>query len=308
MSKIIAIDHGNSAVKVSRPGAQAIPAGLAPAYGFSDEIVTYQGKSYALSQRRLPYQRDKSQSDDYFILTLFALARELDGLEESIILATGLPPAHFKTGKANFETYFMSRSPVLYQYNGCPLRVNIEKVLVFPQAYAAAMTRVAEFQSKPRVFVVDVGGMTVDTLLLRHGKPDMAFTLSLEGGVNRLCNDIVNTLSSEMGLRAEQDQVEIALRGEETLFDFAALNLIESFAARFAVHLLADLRERDIDLKTTPSVFIGGGALLLRRYLERSAMVKAPVFVENINANAVGYELLAKAVLRSGHDGTEVRA
>ena len=297
MSKIIAIDHGNSFVKLA--SGDAFPAGLADAHGIAGETVEYRGRQYALSNRRLPYMRDKTATEDYFILTLFALARELDGLEENITLAIGLPPAHMKAGRRAFEAYFTGRSPISFKYNGCPLTVHIERVLCFPQAYAAAMTRIGTLNDKPRVFVVDVGGMTVDTLLLRRATPDMAYTMSLEGGVNRLFNDIARALSSEFGVRAEPDQIEAVLRGEDSLFDFSATRLMEHTAERFAARLLADLRERDIDLRTTPSVFIGGGALLLRPFLETSPMVKAPVFVEDVSANALGYMLLAEAMLRA---------
>jgi plasmid segregation protein ParM len=331
MLKIIAIDHGNSCIKVAGKSAP-FPSGLAEPHGFADETVEYrsavceqavndkftscslQGKQYALSARRLPYMRDKWLTDDYFILTLFALARELEGLEEHIVLAVGLPPAYLRTGRAAFEAYFAGRSPIRFRYNKCPRIVHIDQVLVFPQAYAAAVRwdatekeafpqatlgshRAEELNKTPRAFVVDVGGMTVDTLLLRNGKPDMAYTLSLEGGVNRLYNEISGALSSELGVRAESDQIEAALRGEDTLFDFAATHLMQAAAERFAAHLLRDLRERDIDLQTSRSVFIGGGALLLRRFIEHSPLVKAPVFVEEVNANALGYQILAEAVL-----------
>ncbi|MCL2885129.1 MAG: ParM/StbA family protein, partial [Oscillospiraceae bacterium] len=245
MPKIVAIDHGNSSIKLA--AGPAFPAGLADAHGIAGETVEYRGKQYALSSRRLPYQCDKTVTEDYFILTLFALARELDGPEESVVLAVGLPPAHMKTGREQFEAYFLNRSPVSFKYNGCPLRIHIERVLCFPQAYAAAMTCIGTLKEKPRVFVIDIGGMTVDTLLLRRAAPDMAYTMSLEGGVIRLCNDISRALSSELDVHAEQDQIESVLRGEDTLFDFSAAHLMEKTAKRFTARLLDGLRERDID-------------------------------------------------------------
>ena len=295
MPKIIAIDHGNAVIKGI---ATAFPAGLTDAHGIADEIVEYKGRQYALSHRRLPYMQNKALTEDYFILTLFALGRELRGLEESVVLAVGLPPAHMRAGRKAFEAYFAGRSPIEFRYNKCPRIVRIEQVLCFPQAYAAAMILAADLAGLPRAFVIDIGGMTVDTLLLRNAKPDMAYTLSLEGGVNRLFNEISGTLSGDLGVRAEQDQIEATLRGEDTLFDGNAVRLMGTTAERFAVRLLRDLSERDIDLRTTPSVFIGGGALLLRRFLETSPMVKAPMFIEEVNANALGYQLLAEAVLR----------
>jgi plasmid segregation protein ParM len=294
MKKIIGIDHGNSSIKLST--GFTFPAGLADAHGIVEELE-YRGKTYSVSSRPLPYMRDKTKTEDYFILTLFAIAREMEGPEEDIGLAVGLPPAHFKTGRAAFEAYFTRRSPISFKYNGSARTVRIERVFVFPQAYAATIIHCLEISDKPRAFVVDIGGMTVDTLLLRKFMPDMAYTMSLEGGVNRLCNDIARALSSELGVRAERDQIELFLRGGETLFDYFATQLMESIAARFTARLLDDLREHDIDLRTNHSMFIGGGALLLRRFIEASPSVKAPVFVEDVCANAVGYKLLAEAEL-----------
>lgn len=39
-------------------------------------------------------------------------------------------------------------------------------------------------------------------------------------------------------------------------------------------------------------VFVGGGAVLLKRQIEASGRVANPVFVEDIRANVKGFELL----------------
>ena len=41
-------------------------------------------------------------------------------------------------------------------------------------------------------------------------------------------------------------------------------------------------------------VFVGGGAILLRRQIEASGKVRNALFVEEIHANAKGYEFLYK--------------
>ena len=54
------------------------------------------------------------------------------------------------------------------------------------------------------------------------------------------------------------------------------------------------LRERMLDLMSGIVVFVGGGAILLRRQIEASGKVGNALFVEDINANARGYEFLYK--------------
>jgi len=291
--KIISVDTGHSNIKTLH---HEFPAGLADAAGIAEEIIKFGDKQYAVSHRRIPYLRDKTTTKQYLVLTLFALARELGDSSEPIVLAVGLPPAHYQSLRNEFEKYF--RGKFAFEYNGKIMTANIERVLVFPQAYAAAMTRASELKGKDRAFIIDIGGMTVDTLLLRNAVPDMAYTMSIEGGVNRLLNDTTAALAAQLGVKAEQDHVEAVLRGKDNMLSGEAKTLIENKARAYTEHLLADLRERDVDLTTTQAVFAGGGALLLRRFFEASNLVNRPIFIESANANAQGYQLLAEALMR----------
>ena len=97
---LIAIDHGNYAIKTTN---HSFISGLSEHTvkpPMTDEILEYGGKYWTLSGRRLSYMRDKTQDDRYFILTLFAIAKELENRGqytpvEQIQLAVGLPPEHF---------------------------------------------------------------------------------------------------------------------------------------------------------------------------------------------------------------------
>jgi len=54
---------------------------------------------------------------------------------------------------------------------------------------------------------------------------------------------------------------------------------------------------QNIDLRANPAVFIGGGSILLRPFFEASQLVAKADFVESPNANAIGYEMLARKQL-----------
>ena len=74
---LISIDHGNKQIKTNR---RTFVAGLhesdtRPPFG--QNILHYNGKYYTLSEQRIPYMRDKTVDERYFILTLFAVAFEL---------------------------------------------------------------------------------------------------------------------------------------------------------------------------------------------------------------------------------------
>lgn len=70
---LIAIDHGNKQIKTvhAKPFTSGLIQSDAP--GFGTDYLAYQGKFYALTDQRIPYRRDKTEDERFFILTLFAI-------------------------------------------------------------------------------------------------------------------------------------------------------------------------------------------------------------------------------------------
>ena len=72
----------------------------------------------------------------------------------------------------------------------------------------------------------------------------------------------------------------------------AVATMVEQQAQKFVNDLFSTLRERGLELKSGVVVFVGGGAILLRKQIETSRKIGTPLFVEDIRANAKGFELL----------------
>ena len=90
----------------------------------------------------------------------------------------------------------------------------------------------------------------------------------------------------------EDADIDSIIKGEKTDYDMQVIRMVQEMTKTYVDDLLGTLRERGLDLKTGCVVFIGGGALLLREYLENSDKVGKCVFIEDICANAKGYGLL----------------
>lgn len=75
---LIAIDHGNKSVKL--PCGDPFVSGLVESEvaPFGKDVLKYRGRYYQLSDYRIPYHRDKTEDERFFILTLFAIAREIN--------------------------------------------------------------------------------------------------------------------------------------------------------------------------------------------------------------------------------------
>ncbi len=295
---IIAIDHGNKCVKICN--GEAFTAGLSESSvrPFGDQVLQYKGKYYQLSEQRIPYRRNKAEDERYFVLTLFAIARELEATGRyhpgtiNIQLAVGLPPAHYGTQRQQFTDFFLNRGSVQFDYRDKHYTIAINEAVCYPQSYAAAITMFQSLKRIPRALILDIGGVTVDYLQIKNGGGDLSVCDSLESGVIMMYNKISSKVRAEQDIILSESEIDAILRGEDIQTAPAVVTLTESLAQEYISDLLSALRERQLELRSGQVVFVGGGSILLRRQIERSGKVNEPIFAEDIRANAKGYEML----------------
>ena len=134
----IGIDHGYYAIKTRH---FSFPAGISE---YSHEPYTlqntleYGGKFFVCGTGRQPILRNKMENENYYLLTLAAIAKEIQQrgakTDCSVTIAAGLPLAGFGREKKSFREYLRpSSQPVSFQFEGVPYKVTIVDVLVFPQ-------------------------------------------------------------------------------------------------------------------------------------------------------------------------------
>lgn len=295
---LIGIDHGNKQVKTvhGKPFVSGLQQSVTKPFG--KDVLKYQDTYYTLSDQRIPYRKDKTEDNRFFVLTLFALAGELAAracnTEEVILvkLAVGLPPAHFGAQTKRFTEYFKNHGIIEFSFNGKAFMVYIEDVVCFPQAYAAAATMLYQLMDDTKAVILDIGGFTADYLLLKNGQADLSTCDSLENGVILLYNHIRSKANAELDILLDENDVDIILQGKGESYPDTAVRLVEEGAQQFINDLFSTLRERMLDLRFMKVIFVGGGAILLRRQIETSGKVGNPLFVNDINANAKGYEYL----------------
>ena len=265
---LFSIDHGNSAIKTPNFVFTSGLADYPVKPPVETDVLEFGGQFWTLSGQRIAYMRDKTADDRFFVLTLFAVAKEMQkaNMLQSVVetdLAVGLPPEHYELRK-QFAEYFQ-RGRVSFVFNNTPICLVIGNVMVYPQAYAAVVPRAQRLQESSRTFIIDIGGFTTDVLLLRESKPDLQFCRSLEMGVIPMSNDIIGRVSALYGIRIDDDHI---------------VDVIQ------------------VDLRAAPAVFVGGGAVLFKSFVEGSPLLANADFIEDPKANAVGYDLLGTAQQR----------
>ena len=296
----IPVDHGNRNTKT---GNFIFTTGLnmmdkKPARG--EKYLQYEGKYYTLSEKRIPYQRDKTQDSRFFILTLFAIAMELDAEPQiqpgdivQIGLPIGLPPKHFAELCEKYEAFFQGDGKVKeFSYNNKVYHICIDKVMAFPQDYAAMMTMAEEISEITKAVGIDIGGFTTDYLLMRDGELMMDYCDSLEKGVITMYNQILSNVNSEYDMLLEESDIDSIIAGKSQYYEENVVSMVENTVQAFVTDLLNSIRERGVDTKSTYTVFIGGGAVLLKQFLEKADRLGKYMFIEDLKANAKGYDFL----------------
>ena len=296
---LISIDHGNKQIKL--PGGRVFTSGLRESDSkppFGEDVLKYNGKYYTITEKRIPFMRDKSADDRFYILTLFAIAFEIEDqnrYETGIMpvhLLIGLPPAHYGTQYKRFEQYFKRGETEDFEFHGKRFKIHINEATSYPQALAAAMSKFGLIHSLPRVVVIDIGGFTADYLLTKYGQADLSVCDSLEHGVIILYNQITARVNSELDILLDESDIDAILKGATVDYSDKVRRIVTDTAQVFISDLFGKLRERSIDLRSGRTVFVGGGSILLKKQIEESGKVATPLFIDEIAANAKGYELM----------------
>lgn len=296
---LIAIDHGNKNIKTKhRTFTAGLLASDYAAYG--GETVKFAGQYYTLTDRRGGYRRDKTEDEDYYVLTLFALAYEIEacGAYEpdayiEVDLAVGVPPTDYGMLAERYKAYFAKNEYVDFEKDGKPYHVWIRSVSVYVQGWAALMPRFAAVKDEGKATLIDVGGYTAIYMVLHNGQPDFAACEALDNGMLFLYRRVINKVKNACDTILDEQTIDSVLRGDRSGLPWEIADMVEKETARFVADLLNRLRENGVDLKTGLTCFAGGGAILLQKYIEAHGdKIFRPYFIGDINANVQGYEYL----------------
>ena len=303
----IGVDHGYAAMKSAH---FSFPTGLVE-YDHEpytqQNVLEYGGKFYVVGSGRQPLQKDKTLTEDYYLLTLAAVAKELAcrkaDATASVHLAAGLPLTGFGRDKKKFRAYLLRDGrPVFFRFEGSAYTVRITEVSLFPQGYAAVLTQ-PDLLNEPSVILADVGGWTVDLMRLDNRIPNAATCRSLELGMIRCLDEIAEQVRRNLGLSMTAAQIESVLCGEASSVDDNAKQIIHREADGYARRLLSAIAESGLDARAMPAVFLGGGAALLKRRVRATEGLCRPVILDDVCLNAKGYERLVGQLTRSVSHG-----
>lgn len=288
----IGLDHGYGNIKTAHRVFQTGIECYDEEPIVSTNYVKYRDKYYVIGESHLVYQGNKTESDDFYILTLAGLAEEMKyrGLHEAdVVLAVGLPLAWVKTQAAEWRKYLMREKELDFSFRKERYKVHLCGLEIFPQGLAAVHNQ----GSMPGMnMLVDIGNGTMSILEIHDGRP-IENSISTEVfGVHQCMEKIQKEVSKHSGVDVPEMLIEPLLRngiGDRT--DAVAMTT-KRVAENYTVEIMKKLTAHGYREELVHLFIIGGGGCLLKNFSDLTAKSEVTV-ITDICANAKGYEALA---------------
>lgn len=292
---VIGIDHGYYAIKTSH---ECFPTGLTR-YEYEpytmQNVLQYKGNYYVCGTGRQTLVKDKTANENYYLLTMVALAKEIKkrkmNRKATVVLAAGLPLAGFGREKQSFREYLYRKGQSMcFRYEGENYEIQIEDVKLFPQGYSALALYPEYLSNEPSVLVIDIGGWTVDLMRLDNAVPNASTCRSLELGVIRCIDEIAEQVRRNTGLSVTDVQIERVLNGKLCSMPEEVLSIIQKQGRIYTEKILSAITEAGFDLRAVPAIFMGGGSEILKQRVTAQDCLCRPIYLTDVHANAAGYE------------------
>ena len=290
---VVGIDHGFSMMKTPHATFENGVEKLGGEATLTNNTLIYQGSYYKVGEGRLPLMQTKTENENYFLLTLAAIAKEMDIYQQQsadVILAVGLPFSRFGKEKEDFYRYLLRNEKIQFSYSGREYEIRIIDVYVFPQCYAAIADKLREYGREN--LIVDIGSKTIDVIHTRNYVPVESESTSIPAALIQCMEGIKSNVYQNCNRRVSEDMIQQMILEKDVNIPTDCKVIIREGLVDFAKGMEAKLAELGFDLEMFTVIYAGGGATLMKNYgTLKSANIH---YLEDIRANAKGYEFLAK--------------
>ena len=295
--KIIAVDHGYGNIKTANT---VTPTGIT-AYEtepiFTGNILDYNGTYYRIGEGHKEFIPDKAIDEDYYLLTLMAVARELNIFsiqEADVHLAAGLPLTWIRNQREEFRSYLLQNSEVSYRFNNKDYHIRFVGCSLYPQGYPAIVNRLGDL--KGTNLLADIGNGTMNILYINNKKAQESRCWTEKFGVNQCLIAAKNAILDRFGVKIEEATVEQVLRFKAADISAPYLDCITAVARQYVADIFSTLLKYEYNPDLMRLYVVGGGGCLIRNFgmYDESRVT----ILDDICATAKGYEYMALMSLK----------
>ena len=260
---------------------------------FNSDMLVYGGKYYLIGSGHKTYTAEKTADEDFYILTLAAVAMELgrEGITEAKIhLAAGLPLTWVTEQKTSYREYLLQNEEVQFVFRKTEYRLHFVGADVFPQGYAAVAGKTAAL--KGITFLCDIGNGTMNLLYCHNGRPDSRRMYTEKYGTQQCINTVKEAMMNKYQVVMDETIIEEFLRTGEADVSKEYLRIMKSAAVNYVKDIFRRLQDHEYNAGLMRLYIVGGGGCLIKnfgKYDENRVTID-----EDICATAKGYEYLSE--------------
>ena len=241
---IIGVDHGYGNIKTANC---CFPTGVERSDTeptFKHDLLICQGHYYQIGVGHKEYLAEKVMDEDYYILTLAAIARELSReniTQANVFLAAGLPLSWVTKQKKAFREYLLQKEAVEFTFRKRNYRIRIVGAAIYPQGYAAIAHMVRHFAGS--TMLCDIGNGTMNILRTLGPEVDMNQMFTEKYGVQQCVLAIQEALMREHHAQVEEPMIHSFLQNGTAGIDGELEETMRQVARDYAAKVFRRLRE-----------------------------------------------------------------
>ena len=296
---IIGIDSGYGNIKTANCCFPASVAAYDTEPIFKDNMLVYGNRFYLIGEGHKEFLADKTRDSDYYVLTLAAIAREMNIKKLTsgrIRIAAGLPLTWVSGQRDDFKNYLLQNRSVEFSFRNTNYSIEVVGVDVFPQGFAAVADRLSDFKGVN--MLCDIGNGTMNIMFINDKKPVPGNMFTEKFGTHQCL-----LATRENVMRVHHTTVDDAIINR--VFRFGTADISEKYlktitdtATEYVEGIFQRLREHEYNPELMRLYVLGGGSCLIRNF---GTFDKERVTInDDICATAKGYEHLAELNLRRG--------
>lgn len=285
----IALDHGWSSIKGEHIFMENLVTQVDYTPLTNNGLLEYRGRKYIIGQGRLGKQATKTENDNYFLLTLAGIAKELNYQKREktthVELYVGVPLTMFGAERKAFREYLWHKEQLSFNFEGVHYCFYLDKVKIYAQCYAAIANRMGDMN---RLRCVDLGSWTMDVLSVKDKIPMDKDAYTYEVGLITAFERIKKDGLPKVHCEIPEEDITDYIKGTSVNDEF--IPIIEKGLQEYADNVEAKLREIKVDLKHE-NIIVGGGASVMKKFGRTKG--RNIQYVTDVKANAIGYRYLA---------------
>ena len=290
---IIGVDHGYGNIKTANC---CFPTGVESSDTeptFKNDLLIYQDRYYQIGVGHKEYAAEKVMDEDYYILTLAAIARELSReqiTQANVFLAAGLPLSWVAKQREAFRAYLLQNNEVEFAFRRKDYRIRIVGAAVYPQGFAAIAPIVNRFTGSN--MLCDIGNGTMNILRTLDSKVALRQMFTEKYGVQQCVLAIQEALMREHHAELDEQMIHNFLRYDTAGIDEELEKTMKLTASDYTKKVFRKLREHGYDPWIMKLYVVGGGGCLLKNFF---LIDPGKIIISSdICATAKGYEYMAE--------------